>query len=1000
MESTEELFLSRACRKAWEDYLRALRREDVPCWDYIILTASNERQAEGFRMQLEERRAAGLLPLHIRFAVLPDPEGRRVGSGGATLHVLRRIAQREGGFAGRRVLVIHSGGDSKRVPQYSALGKLFSPVPRLLPDGRASTLFDELLIGLSGVPARFDEGMLLLSGDVLLLFDAGQIALPAEGAAALSFKEDAQTGKDHGVFLMGESGNVAEFLHKQTTGTLAARGAIDERGCVDIDTGAVFFSGAMMNALYGLLCEGNTYSQERFDAFVNEEVRLSLYGDFLYPLAEGSTLEGFYREKPEGCFCGALTEARTAVWNALRPFRMRLMRLSPAKFIHFGTTREIMRLMNREISGYAHLGWQRCVNSCIAAPGPAAYNSILSENARCGENVYLEASRVHGAGRVGSNVLLSCVEIEDETIPDNVVLHGVRQKDGGVVVRIYGIEDDPKAEGDAPFLGATLGRFMQNNNISEEELWDEKPHSLWNAKLYPECGDEREAVAAALNVYAMAHGRGDAEAWRSSRRKSLCEGFREAFSTALIAWERRMRELVQMERVAESIRAGEAAEEAARHIRIESLTHAQKSWLAERLARADFGESIRLCYYLGKVIGGGEGEEYIDMCFSRIRGEILKSAPAEPGARARLRIRMDEHTVRLPLRVNWGGGWSDTPPYCNEQGGAVLNAAITLNGEYPVRVTLRRLDEKKIALASTDMGVRAVFGDIEPLQSSGDPCDPFALHKAALQACGIIPARGGALEDVLEQLGGGISMQTEVVGVPQGSGLGTSSILAGACVQVLSAFTGVECGEDELYSRVLCIEQLMSTGGGWQDQVGGLCEGVKYITSRPGLRQRLTVEQVSIDQAALDELNGRFALIYTGQRRLARNLLRDVMGRYLGSAPQALAALERIRRMAGRMRLALEQGDVDAFAALLNEHWELSKQLDEDSANACIERIFRAVEDLIDGRMICGAGGGGFLQVVLKKGVAKEELERRLRKVFPDGEVCVWRSVQIRGRRS
>ena len=78
-------------------------------------------------------------------------------------------------FEGKRILVIHSGGDSKRVPQYSAMGKLFSPVPRELPNGRASTLFDEFIIGMSGVPSRFREGMLVLSGDVLLLFNPLQI---------------------------------------------------------------------------------------------------------------------------------------------------------------------------------------------------------------------------------------------------------------------------------------------------------------------------------------------------------------------------------------------------------------------------------------------------------------------------------------------------------------------------------------------------------------------------------------------------------------------------------------------------------------------------------------------------------------------------------------------------------------------------------------------------------------------------------------------------------
>lgn len=62
-------------------------------------------------------------------------------------------------FLNKRILIIHSGGDSKRIPQYSAFGKLFSKVPRKLPDGRYFTLFDEFLISLSGLPSRMKEGL-------------------------------------------------------------------------------------------------------------------------------------------------------------------------------------------------------------------------------------------------------------------------------------------------------------------------------------------------------------------------------------------------------------------------------------------------------------------------------------------------------------------------------------------------------------------------------------------------------------------------------------------------------------------------------------------------------------------------------------------------------------------------------------------------------------------------------------------------------------------------
>ena len=89
------------------------------------------------------------------------------------------------------------------------------------------------------------------------------------------------------------------------------------------------------------------------------------------------------------------------------------------------------------------------------------------------------------------------------------------------------------------------------------------------------------------------------------------------------------------------------------------------------------------------------------------------------------------------------------------------------------------------------------------------------------------------------------------------------------------------------------------------------------------------------------------------------------------------------------MRFELERGNVDGFAKLLDRHWELSKMVDAGSSNTLIDQIFASIEDLIDGRLVCGAGGGGFLQVVLKKGIKKSEVEDRLKSVFMDSLVGV-----------
>lgn len=973
MKKMYSLFLSQSYQDCWDDYNRSLKLRNFPKWDYVILTASNEQQSEEFRKQIEERKK--LLPTGTKFVAISDRGGKRVGSGGATLEVLKYLYEQEESFEGLRVLVIHSGGDSKRVPQYSALGKLFSPVPHELPNGRNSTLFDEFMISMSSVPSRIREGMVLLSGDVLLLFNPLQIDYNNIGAAAISFKEDVETGKNHGVYLNGADGNVKCCLQKKSVEVLREVGAVNESDCVDIDTGALIFSTDMMNSLYSLI-----ETEEDYDRHVNEKTRLSLYADFLYPLAEDSTLEAFYQEKPEGEFCEELTEARKRVWDVLRPYRMKLLRLAPAKFIHFGTTREILELMSGGVDEYKDLGWGRLVGSSIRNHNAAGYNSVLSTKASVGADCYLEVSYVHGNSKVGAHCVLSYIDIQDRIIPDNVVLHGLKQRDGKFIVRIFGVNDNPKQN---LLFGRDLDELEKKFGI---KLWENQTgHTLWSANLYEEADTIQEAVDASLELYAFVTEEKEfnRNSWNLVSHKSLCAGFNDADPDAIIAWNRRMADLVAMDEITKAIQNQTPVGELRK---MHSLTKIQKEWLRKRLKKADFSEKMRLHYYLGVLL---DDENEVQECFRTIQSEVLESTIKHLSYNENAKIVTDHHTVKLPLRVNWGGGWSDTPPYCNENGGTVLNVAILLNGEKPVEVTLEKIDELKIVFDSRDMDVHGEFDTIEPLQETGDPFDPFALQKACLLACGIIPKEGHELSEILKRLGGGFVMHSEVTNVPKGSGLGTSSILSAACVKTVFEFMGIEYTEEDLYSHVLAMEQIMSTGGGWQDQVGGITPGLKYITSMPGVEQQIKVTHVEISEETKKELDERFVLIYTGQRRLARNLLRDVVGRYVGNEPDSLFALEEIQKTAALMRFELERGNVDGFAKLLDYHWKLSKKVDAGSSNTLIEQIFSSIEDLIDGKLVCGAGGGGFLQVILKKGVTKQEVEEHLNKVFMDSLVSV-----------
>ena len=166
----------------------------------------------------------------------------------------------------------------------------------------------------------------------------------------------------------------------------------------------------------------------------------------------------------------------------------------------------------------------------------------------------------------------------------------------------------------------------------------------------------------------------------------------------------------------------------------------------------------------------------------------------------------------------------------------------------------------------------------------------------------------------------------------------------------------------------------------------------RLATTREAIHQKIICTPVQINGNTLDELNDRFAIIYTGQRRLARNLLRDIVGKYLANESDVVDVLYRIQQLAVLMRLELEKGHVDGFAKLLNEHWELSKKLDGECTNTCIDQLFLAIDDLISGKMICGAGGGGFIQVVMKKNVTLTDLQTRLDEVFSDSGVSAWKT--------
>lgn len=211
--------------------------------------------------------------------------------------------------------------------------------------------------------------------------------------------------------------------------------------------------------------------------------------------------------------------------------------------------------------------------------------------------------------------------------------------------------------------------------------------------------------------------------------------------------------------------------------------------------------------------------------------------------------------VELPVRVDFVGGWSDTPPWSLERAGCVLNMALTLEGSLPIG-TIIETTKKTGVLISDEASNQLYIEDFASIKTPFDINDPFRLVKSALLVTGIIH------DKIL--LSVGLEIKTWA-NVPRGSGLGTSSILAAAVVKGLLQITDGDESNENVARLVLVLEQLMGTGGGWQDQIGGLYPGIKFTTSFPGIPLRLQVTPLLASPQLVKELQQRMLVVFTGQ---------------------------------------------------------------------------------------------------------------------------------------
>lgn len=959
------LFLSSSYREQLEDYNKILANKKNFEWDVVVITASNEKQAKTYEMQINKRKKNHLLPRGCNFIVIPDKDNKRIGSGGATLNVIKILKEKYINFDKLKILLMHSGGDSKRIPQYSMGGKLFSPVPRLLCPYFSSTLFDELLVMFCNVPARMNPGMLTICGDALLLFNPLQLDIEYKDLASITMKAPVSQGEHHGV-LVEKNGIVDKFLHKCNAEKLRKSNAVlNEK--VYIDTGMIYFSSKMLNKFIALM-------NDNYDLLTSDLTRLNLYGDILYPFAASSTLEDYLKEPAEGEMNDSLNKARILLWGIRDDIEYSIIKLSPAKFIHFGTSKELYELMVNNINDYESIGWKQEVNSSTIDGNVCAINSIII-NSKI-NNSFVENSKIEDCS-IGNNTIISNTNIKSITVPDNVCLSTTKVKNG-YVTRIYGIDDDPKKKLSEGILGFDVSKVN-----SKYDLKIKLDETLWESELYSVSPSMSKSVDYALSLYkilSLEASKKEVTKWLASQRKSLSTSFNESVLTDKDLF---IVDLIENQMI-DSILTRKDLKQLCNYLK----TCIYKDKIIGKLYKNYNNYSkyikVRIGYILSEL---DNTERYDHLMFSAIKDTVSEEYCVKEINIEKVKDKVD---IYLPVRLNFGGGWSDTPPYCLDNGGTVLNAAVKLNGILPIHVRIERIKDTKFIVETWDLGKTKEFTSSSEIYDCNDPNDSFALIKSAIVISGLVSKKDKELTKLFSNVKGGVKIITDVKNIPRGSGLGTSSILSGALVMALNEFMNIDKTLDEISDDVLKIEQLMSTGGGWQDQVGGIYPGIKLITSKPGDKQKLDVNILNIDNDFKKNFKDRFVLINTGQRRLARNLLREIVSKYVSNDKITLDVLSEIQKIAKKEVKAIEENNIKDFGLLLDKHWELIKKMDPESTNLCIDTIISTIDDLIYGKSLCGAGGGGFILAILKENVTKEDIQNKLEKIFADTDVQVW----------
>lgn len=863
-----------------------------------------------------------------------DPIDHKLGSGGGTTWLLTQAYENEMAhsdannqktfdewLSSEKRLLLHAGGQSRRLPAYAPSGKVLTPVPVFRWE-RGQRLSQDLLSLqiplykkiMDAAPSSLHT--MIVSGDVLIRATQPLQPIPEADVVCYGLWLGPEIAKNHGVFVSScDTPSVLKcMLQKPSPATL---GTIQKDHYYLTDIGIWLLSDKAVKVLMSHKGEYDLYSE----------------------------------------FGGAMGTEPTLNDEAVKELKVAILPLSGGEFYHFGTSHE---LLSSTLAIQNLVNDQRLIMHHSRKPHPCIFiqNSITKKAVdSSNEEVWIENSYISEGWSISQKNIITGVPKNNWniTLAPGQCIDIVPMDETQYVVRPYGFNDrfagEEQQRPQFPIVdnideaGLVL-RYMLNQETEGEDKGKGKAIFEKAQKI------SAEQISATANLRRLFEQRRE---FRKHNWSALADNYEHSVFYQL------------------------------------DLNDAAKEFKANGIAMPKpLPDSAPLLTRMKDAMFRGDNGK----AFGLLREGIVKTSNANGINMPTLssmsnKVATDQIVWgRSPVRIDIAGGWTDTPPFCLMEGGSVVNLAIELNGQQPIQTYVKPCREHHVVLKSIDLGASEIVETYEQLADFKRVGSPFSIPKAALALAGFLPQYSQEkypdLKSQLMAFGCGIEI-TLLSAIPAGSGLGTSSVLAATVLGTINDFLSLGWDKNEICHKTLVLEQLLTTGGGWQDQFGGVLQGVKLLQTNKGFEQQPIVHWLPTDLYTQPEYQACHLLYYTGITRTAKTILAEIVQKMFLNDHDQVALLREMKAHSLQMYEAIQRNDFKEMGKLVGKTWLQNQAIDAGTNPMEVKKLTDLIDDLCLGYKLPGAGGGGYLYMVAKDPEAAARIKVILNANRPNG---------------